>query len=47
MCGGLLEGDFLVEEELGLVVGGDLIGEGVASVLELHLTGELDFHLDG
>ena len=44
--GRFLDCDFLVEEEPGMFLALDLVGEGVARVFELHFAGELYFHFD-
>jgi hypothetical protein len=46
LIGGFLNSDLLIENKFGGFGGFDFFGNGVTRMLELHFTGELDFHLD-
>jgi hypothetical protein len=46
LIGGFLNSDVLIEDKFGGFCGLDFFGNGVTRMLELHFTGELDFHLD-
>jgi hypothetical protein len=46
LIGRFLNSDVLIEDKFGGFGGFDFFGNGVTRMLELHLAGELDFHLD-